>query len=238
MLVLSRRNSQSVVFPQLDIEIEVVRISTKNVRLGIKAPPNISVLREEVFDHCVETAVPEADTAKRLLALTDYVERTRGWLASVGATDADATLQRIVADLQRIRSERLPVARPQLKALIVDDNDNETRLLASYLRMKQFEVAIAQDGKAALEQLEEGDLPDCVLLDMQMPRYDGRWTIQQIRESSQFAPLRVFGMSGLELDECGVSVGPAGLDRWFQKPLDPPGLVDAIEKETLHPSLN
>ncbi|ELP35167.1 two-component system response regulator [Rhodopirellula baltica SWK14] len=122
--------------------------------------------------------------------------------------------------------------------MIVDDNDNETQLLASFLRMKKFEVEIAHDGKAALNRLEGGDLPDCVLLDMQMPRYDGRWTIQQIRESEQFAPLRVYGMSGLTPSECGVNIGPAGLDRWFQKPLDPLGLVDAIENETMNPSLN
>lgn len=47
MLVLSRKANESIVIGE-DITITVVQIAGNKVRLGIKAPSNISVHREEV----------------------------------------------------------------------------------------------------------------------------------------------------------------------------------------------
>jgi carbon storage regulator len=49
MLVLSRRPCQRVVLPELEISISVVSVQGQVVRLGIEAPPAISVFREEVL---------------------------------------------------------------------------------------------------------------------------------------------------------------------------------------------
>lgn len=50
MLVLSRRLQEKIVIPGLDVTIQVVSIKPGSVRLGIEAPPEISVLREELRD--------------------------------------------------------------------------------------------------------------------------------------------------------------------------------------------
>lgn len=50
MLVLSRKSNESIVFPELGIEIEVVRVKGSTVRLGIKAPQEIKVLRKELIN--------------------------------------------------------------------------------------------------------------------------------------------------------------------------------------------
>ncbi len=52
MLVLSRREKETVCFPNLGISVEVVRIKGKTVRLGIDAPKKIRAVRGEleVFD--------------------------------------------------------------------------------------------------------------------------------------------------------------------------------------------
>lgn len=50
MLVLSRRPGQKVVFPRLGITIEVLGSKGSSVRLGINAPSDISILRDEVVD--------------------------------------------------------------------------------------------------------------------------------------------------------------------------------------------
>ena len=48
MLVLSRRENEQIVFPTLDITVNVVGCTNKNVRLGIEAPRHIRIVRGEL----------------------------------------------------------------------------------------------------------------------------------------------------------------------------------------------
>ena len=50
MLVLSRRTKETIRFPELDITIEILQIKGSNVRVGIDAPIEISILRGELED--------------------------------------------------------------------------------------------------------------------------------------------------------------------------------------------
>jgi carbon storage regulator len=77
-LVLSRKKNERIVLPALGVTIVVSRISPDRMQLGIDAPREIAVLREEVFqrerDHlpppaAVALAAPaaEAEAAGRIL---------------------------------------------------------------------------------------------------------------------------------------------------------------------------
>src|SRR4051794_13668561 len=48
MLVLTRRPRERIIFPDNNIAIQVVAVKSGAVRLGIEAPPEVTVLREEV----------------------------------------------------------------------------------------------------------------------------------------------------------------------------------------------
>jgi len=48
MLVLSRRKNETIVLPELGISVEVIRVVGNKVRLGIKAPDSIRILRGEL----------------------------------------------------------------------------------------------------------------------------------------------------------------------------------------------
>jgi carbon storage regulator CsrA len=56
MLVLSRRESETLVFPGLETTIQVVSIKKGVVRLGIAAPEHVRVLRGEIPDRDTEWA--------------------------------------------------------------------------------------------------------------------------------------------------------------------------------------
>lgn len=62
MLVLTRRENERIVLPTLKTSIQVVRIAGSTVRLGIEAPANVPVLREELLK---ENKAPE-DAARKL----------------------------------------------------------------------------------------------------------------------------------------------------------------------------
>lgn len=60
MLVLSRRKDESIVLPGLGITIEVIRVNGNKVRLGIKAPDSVRILRGELESAATEFEIPES----------------------------------------------------------------------------------------------------------------------------------------------------------------------------------
>jgi CheY-like chemotaxis protein len=68
--------------------------------------------------------------------------------------------------------------------LLVEDNDADVVLMQEALREARLEhqLTVAPDGERALAVLREpGDLPDLVLLDLNMPRKDGREVLEEIK---------------------------------------------------------
>jgi CheY-like chemotaxis protein len=160
-------------------------------------------------------------------------------------SDAESTIFKIFNELKSIETEldgspatkpREPAKseqsaeEPHHRALVVEDDDNERELLAGCLRVSGFEVDTAADGLQAMVRLTE-KAPDVVLLDIRMPRFDGRKTISAIRSNPDYRDLKLFAVSGTKPEEMKISVGPNGVDRWFTKPLNPKELLDALRDE-------
>ena len=62
MLVLSRKESERIRLGEF-IVVTVIRVSGDKVRLGIEAPPNVLVLRDELQPH-EQPAAPVAEVPK------------------------------------------------------------------------------------------------------------------------------------------------------------------------------
>jgi carbon storage regulator CsrA len=59
VLVLSRRLQEKIILPGLGVTIEVVAVQPGVVRLGIDAPPEVTILRSELFERTAEWEEPE-----------------------------------------------------------------------------------------------------------------------------------------------------------------------------------
>jgi carbon storage regulator len=67
MLVLSRKVSQQVMIGS-DVSITIVRIDRNTVRIGISAPPGVSILRQELVDRRQDGGQRPTDQANRTQA--------------------------------------------------------------------------------------------------------------------------------------------------------------------------
>ena len=250
MLVLSRRKGEKIVFPNIGVELELLKVQGNTARLGIVAPQHIKILRDELaaipttpgIDNSADGPASSQhlshEMRNRLNKATLALQLLRKQLERGQADHAESTLQNLLFEFASLEKEATgkPASAPPVDALvastlIVEDDPNESALLAGFLRINGFEVAEACDGADALDYLSMNELPDVVLLDMLMPRCNGRQTIDAIRQSADFRELKVIAISGTAPAELGVPIGPQGVDRWFQKPINPETLVREIVVE-------
>ena len=74
------------------------------------------------------------------------------------------------------------LAKPhRVRALVVDDVEDNRELLSGLLKRAGIEVTTANDGAEALQRISE-QIPDIVFMDVRMPVMDGLSAVQQLRE--------------------------------------------------------
>jgi carbon storage regulator CsrA len=242
MLILSRRPGQEIVFPALGIKVRLVRLEGGTARVAIEAPRNIEVWRAELLAGRDPAApVPRSaahELCNRLSRATLSLHLfERLWQAG-RSDEASAVLDETIGSLKELdrdwvmRSFAPPDARrsARWRTLVVDDARNECELLAALLSMNGCDCRTAFDGQEALDYLAANERPDFVLLDMAMPRRDGKETLEAIRAQACFQGLKVFSISPTPPEELGIVRGPQGIDAWFPKPLDPGKLWEAMQQ--------
>lgn len=167
----------------------------------------------------------DASLASALARLTELEEEviSRGTNKSVAVpASAKSSSATSSEDASQPTSKRSSLGR--IDVLLVEDDQNEQVLLRTLLEMEGYRVHTASNGKEALRCLEQ-ITPQCVLLDMMMPKCDGPETLERMRAMPNFGDLPVFAVSGTSPESVGLSVGSDGVSDWFPKPLNAPGLV-------------
>jgi DNA-binding response OmpR family regulator len=120
------------------------------------------------------------------------------------------------------------------KILIVDDEPNIVISLEYLMKKEGFEVAVANDGDAALAMVAEFR-PDLVLLDVMMPKKSGYEVCQQMRADPSLAGIKVLMLTA-KGRESEVAKGIAlGADAYVTKPFSTKDLVARV-KAMLEPA--
>jgi len=113
------------------------------------------------------------------------------------------------------------------KILVIEDEPEMRRNLATILRMEKFEVRQAENGRAGLD-LARKDLPDLILCDVMMPELDGHGVLQALREDAKTAnvPFIFLTAKGEKADlRSGMNLGA---DDYLTKPVAKADLLHAI----------
>ena len=112
--------------------------------------------------------------------------------------------------------------------LIIDDHD-AVRLLLGLTLKKRFDVITKKDGIEGMAWLSAGNIPDLIMLDMQMPRLNGLEFLKQIRTSGMFREIPVILVSANENEyEITQSFG-LGIVDFIRKPFNPIKLKEKVD---------
>jgi len=122
------------------------------------------------------------------------------------------------------------------KILIVDDDKNISELLRLYLDKEGYETVCAFDGEEALAVFNE-EHPNLILLDIMLPKIDGRQVCREIREGSD-TPIIMLTAKGETFDKVlGLNLGA---DDYITKPFDSKEVVARVKAvlRRFHPAEN
>ena len=119
----------------------------------------------------------------------------------------------------------------QEKILIVDDEPDTILILQDRLEMDGYEVVTATDGFNALELIDQ-DLPDLVLLDIQMPRLDGIETLTHLHE--KYPGILVLMLTAHGTIQRAVEATKQGAYDFLEKPFQPEHITQKVDQALEH----
>ncbi len=111
--------------------------------------------------------------------------------------------------------------------LIIEDEKELANIVAAYLKAEGFQVVIAYDGQAGLEEFKRVH-PSVVLLDIMLPKMDGIEVCKEIRAISDAAVIMVSAKNG-EMDKV-IALG-IGADDYVTKPFSSIELVARVKAQ-------
>lgn len=112
------------------------------------------------------------------------------------------------------------------KILLVDEERAITDNLAPFLQRAGFDVAVAADGGAGLQEVTSF-APSLTILDVMMPRLDGRAVLRHLREADDWTPVILLTQVG-DSAERAMAL-QEGADDYLNKAFDPYELVARMQ---------
>jgi CheY-like chemotaxis protein len=113
------------------------------------------------------------------------------------------------------------------KILVVDDDPSIRTLLRTIFELAGYEVAEAAHGRAALDLLQDLELPDLIVTDLMMPIMNGNELIRRLRSESRTASIPIVVVSANVMAAEGVLASERA-DGLMSKPFRPASLVKLV----------
>jgi DNA-binding response OmpR family regulator len=107
-----------------------------------------------------------------------------------------------------------------LEILIIDDNEQITKMLTTFLELKEHKCTVTNDGKEGLALIKESR-HDVVLLDLAMPEFDGFAVIKDLEENNMLKDHKVIVFTASTITEEDLDeLVNRGVSSYILKPID------------------
>lgn len=113
-----------------------------------------------------------------------------------------------------------------ISVLIVEDDPNIVELIQLYIEKTGFSSIVAYDGEDGVEKYYS-ESPDCIILDIMLPKMDGMEVCRAIRLEDKKIPIIMLTGKGETYDI--ISGLETGADDYIVKPFDPNELMARVK---------
>ena len=115
------------------------------------------------------------------------------------------------------------------RILLVEDNENNRYIAQSLLEREGFSVAVAANGKQALEAARQAK-PDLVVMDIQMPEMDGYETAERFKSDPALADIPLVGVSSFAMVGDRAKALKVGFAGYIEKPINPDSFAREVNQ--------
>src|SRR5438445_13820200 len=116
------------------------------------------------------------------------------------------------------------------KVLVIDDNPTIVELIKYAVNLQSaFQVIVAYDGEEGLKSVY-AEHPDCVIIDVKMPRMDGYQLVRCLRGDARTSDIPLIILSAMTRHEDQMTGMLSGVDEYLTKPFKQAALNAAIER--------
>jgi two-component system, cell cycle response regulator DivK len=114
------------------------------------------------------------------------------------------------------------------RILVVDDNEDNRRILRDLLTHAGMEVIEALTGEDAVSRAA-ADRPNLILMDIQLPGIDGHEATRQIKAQPALSRIPVIAVTSYALSGDEAKARAAGCDGYVAKPFSPRALLARVK---------
>jgi CheY-like chemotaxis protein len=112
--------------------------------------------------------------------------------------------------------------------LVIDDNEDNVRLVDYILRAHGYEPLLATDGAEGV-RLALQQRPDLILLDIRMPHMDG-YEVAGLLKQAGLDATKVVAVTASAMVGDRERISAAGFDGYIQKPIEPESFMADVER--------
>jgi two-component system cell cycle response regulator DivK len=114
------------------------------------------------------------------------------------------------------------------RILVVEDNQFDMRLLKDILEARGYDTLQTGDGLEAIE-LAVADLPDLILMDIQLPHMSGLEVTHRLRGDERSRRIPIVALTAIAMGWLEREAFDSGCDAYISKPITMHGLLRTVE---------